>query len=192
MLREVGATQGSRQDEPTPVEIDQVQGHYKEKETVKEKVRQKESQIGQHGVLEQEVPGQAEEEVKVKVEEKEKAKAKERKVKVKVKERREAREAKAAKAMIGADNVVRQDIGEMNAPIVWLTRRRPAPRLRQHRPTYRVHPQEVPQTKIEGFSGKSRCSTWELLRLRFLKRTRFVQVMKKLNPNGAEWYKSFV
>ena len=93
-------------------------GFYK-KEKEKVKGRQKESQIGQHGALVQEVPGKVEEEEKVKVEEKEKARAKERKTKVKQKERKEAREVKVAKETIGADCVARQAIGEMNAPIEW-------------------------------------------------------------------------
>ena len=88
----------------------------KEKEKVKVKGRQKESQIGQHGDLVQEVPLEEEEKVKV---EKEKARAKERKAKVKQKERKEAREVKVAKGMIGADSVAKQATGEMNAPIEW-------------------------------------------------------------------------
>ena len=58
----------------------------KEKEKVK--VRQKESQVGQHGVSVQEVPGKVEEEEKVKVVKKAKEKAKERKAKEKTKGKR--------------------------------------------------------------------------------------------------------
>ena len=78
----------------------------KGKEQVKE--RQKESQIGQHGGLVREVPGEAEEEEKVKVDEKEKARAKERKAKVKQQERKEAREVKVAKETTGAGCVASQ------------------------------------------------------------------------------------
>ena len=86
----------------------------KEKERVK--VRQKESQVGQHGVLVQEVPGKVEEEEKVKVVEKEKEKVKERKAKERQKVRKEAREVtKVVAKATGADFAGSLDTGATNA-----------------------------------------------------------------------------
>ena len=86
------------------------------KEKEKEKVRQKESQVGQHGVSVQEVPGKVEEEEKVKVVEKAKAKAKERKVKEKQKERKEARAVtRVSKETAGADCAESRGTGATSA-----------------------------------------------------------------------------
>ena len=90
VLKEVGATRGSRQDEPSTRTLQR-------KGKGKGKSKTKGSQVGRHGVLEQEVPGKAEEEVKAKVEEKEKVKAKERKAKVKVKGKKGSKRGKGSK-----------------------------------------------------------------------------------------------
>ena len=120
VLREVGATQGSKQhDEPTPMEVDQVQGHHKGKGKGKGKGKTKGKsswstwEFGAGSAWKGRGRG------KGKGGRKGKGKAKERKAKEKQKETKEAREVKVAKETIGAGCVARQAIGEMSAPIEW-------------------------------------------------------------------------